>query len=93
VDAVGAKRFGERRWTFCAPDEIDREARAACVAECQKPKALKRLFAGFVEQLMGNIIRKEPMAGRFPKIVGFQTAICDGFNIFRRIAKLRRCTI
>jgi hypothetical protein len=69
------------------PQEISREASAALRRRMSKTKALKRLFAGFIEQLMGNILIKEPMARCFPKIVGFQTTIRDGFNIFERFAK------
>jgi hypothetical protein len=59
----------------------------------QKPKALKCLSAGFMEQLMGNIIRKESMPGRFPKIVGFQTAGRNGLDLSELTRKLCGYTI
>jgi hypothetical protein len=51
-----------------------------------KTVALRRLSAGFTEQLMGNIIRKEPMSRRFPKNVGFQRPIRANFDFFKRTA-------
>jgi hypothetical protein len=86
---VGAKRSGERLRPLRLSQRLTGRRVPRCVTECQKPKALNRFFAGFIEQLMGNTIIKVPMARRFPKIVGFQTAICDRLNIFECIAK--RC--
>jgi hypothetical protein len=88
-----SETFWRTPTAFALLREIGREACAASVTECQKPKALKRLSAGFIEQFMGNIMIKEPIARRFPKIVGFQTAIRVGFNPSECIVKPCRYTI
>jgi len=88
-----SETFWRTPTAFALLRETGREPCAASVTECQKPKALKSLSAGFIEQFMGNIVIKEPMARRFPKIVGFQTAICVGFNLFCNIVKPCRYSI